>query len=299
MFIFIIEVFNRWINLNSIDSYRRSPFSSSKYSTYFDVYDNLFKDYVNKPITFLEIGVANGGSLFMWREYFGTQARIIGVDLNPEVAIWRDYGFEIYIGSQSDSRFWETLLKEVGSIDIVLDDGGHTFLQQITTVNSLLDAMVPSGLIVIEDTHTSYMNEFAPKPGSTFIDFAFSIVHGINYRYGGFSTNYEKQIYSVHFYESIVAFRINSEKCLPSTSLLNNRNVLSYNARDYRYGDKDVLDISKHRSFYLKLKKNELIYNLFKNLYNFISLIFRRLKNSKERKHIKNQIRFIHKKFKS
>lgn len=284
--------------MNSLDSYRSSPFSSSKHSSYFDVYDELFKDYVNKPITFLEIGVANGGSLFMWRDFFGPQARIIGVDLNPEVAVWRDHGFEIYIGSQSDSNFWETLVKEAGPIDIVLDDGGHTFHQQITTVNSLLDAIVPNGLIVIEDTHTSYMNEFAPKPGRTFMDFAFSVVHGINYRFGSFSSNHEKKIYSIYFYESIVAFKINAGKCMPSSPTINNENVIGYNASDYRYGNnKNTFDISKYRNFYLKLKKFTLIYTLSKNLYSFITLIPKRLKNSRERKYIKNQIRFTHKKF--
>ena len=44
------------------------------------IYENLFHKYIDKKITFVEVGVAKGGSLFMWRDYFGNKAKIIGVD---------------------------------------------------------------------------------------------------------------------------------------------------------------------------------------------------------------------------
>lgn len=60
------------------DSFIKSKYLSIKHSTYFDVYDNLLSKYVGLPITFVEVGVLNGGSLFMWRDFFGENARIIG-----------------------------------------------------------------------------------------------------------------------------------------------------------------------------------------------------------------------------
>ena len=42
----------------------------------------LFNKYVNKKLVFVEIGVLDGGSLIMWRKYFGNKARIIEY-LNP------------------------------------------------------------------------------------------------------------------------------------------------------------------------------------------------------------------------
>jgi len=54
----------------------------------------------------VEIGVANGGSLFMWRSFFGKKARIIGIDFNPTAKKWEKYGFEIFIGNQAHSIFW-------------------------------------------------------------------------------------------------------------------------------------------------------------------------------------------------
>jgi hypothetical protein len=92
-------------NTLSYESYLKSPFKSIKHSTYFDIYDDLFSRYRNKNITFVEIGILGGGSLFMWRDFFGPEARIIGVDLNPSAKKWEGEGFEIFIGSQSDEKF--------------------------------------------------------------------------------------------------------------------------------------------------------------------------------------------------
>lgn len=253
--------------MKSINAFLLSPYSSIKHSTYFDVYDLLFNAFRGKKITFLEVGVLNGGSLFMWREYFGSNARIIGVDLNPSAKRWEDFGFEIFIGDQSDPDFWTTLINQVGTVDIVLDDGGHTYLQQIITVKSLIDHINEDGLIVVEDTHTSYMKNFGSKKGKTFIDWVFEIVNGINYRYGDFNQAYEKKIYSVQFFNSIVSFRINSEKSVKSQSISNNNNYLTEPARGFRYGpkEKDIF-FDMLISF---VKKQKFLYFILKPVYKW------------------------------
>ena len=73
----------------------------------------LFSKYRDKKITFVEIGVLSGGSLFMWRNYFGKDARIIGVELNSEAKKFEKDGFEIFIGNQSDENFWKDFLKKL------------------------------------------------------------------------------------------------------------------------------------------------------------------------------------------
>jgi hypothetical protein len=50
----------------------------------------------------------------MWRNFFGEGARIIGIDLNPDVIKYREFGFEIYIGDQADPEFWRRLLPTLG-----------------------------------------------------------------------------------------------------------------------------------------------------------------------------------------
>ena len=64
--------------------YDSVPYLSIKYDTYFPAYEALFQKYVGREITIVEVGVFSGGSLFMWREFFGPKARIIGIDLNPD-----------------------------------------------------------------------------------------------------------------------------------------------------------------------------------------------------------------------
>ena len=60
-----------------------SPLKSVKHSSYFYAYEELFSDFVDKKLTFVEVGIQNGGSLIMWKNYFGKKARIIGIDNNP------------------------------------------------------------------------------------------------------------------------------------------------------------------------------------------------------------------------
>lgn len=54
-----------------------------KMSNYFNVYERHFSSFRNKDVVILEIGVANGGSLQMWKNYFGNKAKIYGIDINP------------------------------------------------------------------------------------------------------------------------------------------------------------------------------------------------------------------------
>lgn len=108
-----------------IESWRNSPFPSAKISNYFKIHNELFRHLRGTPCTFIETGILNGGSLFMWRKWLGDKARIIGIDLNPESLKWRKEGFEVYIGDQGDPQFWRETLSAIGPFDVLLDDGGH------------------------------------------------------------------------------------------------------------------------------------------------------------------------------
>ena len=115
--------------------FKKSSLFSNKWSSYFSVYDKIFKPYKNKIITFVEIGVLNGGSLLMWKKYFSKNSTIIGIDLNPEAKKLEKYGFKIFIGNQTEKLFWKDFYKKIGKVDILLDDGGHKNLHQISTVH--------------------------------------------------------------------------------------------------------------------------------------------------------------------
>ena len=54
-----------------------------KWDHYFPIYEAHLSHLVGKEFFFLEIGVGQGGSLQMWRKYFGPLATIVGIDHMP------------------------------------------------------------------------------------------------------------------------------------------------------------------------------------------------------------------------
>lgn len=219
------------ISSATYDSFQRSPYKAVKVNSYFAVYDHLLSYYRNQKITFVEVGVLNGGSLFMWRDFLGPNARIIGIDVNPAAKKWEKFGFEIYVGSQSDQAFWDDFKLRVPVIDVLLDDGGHTYDQQIITLEALAPIISDGGLIVVEDTHTSYMRGFGPKKYS-FINYAKNLIDRINMRYFSEASS-EKRFWSIEFFESIVVFRFNKSYSEICPEILKN-NGIDDGAVDFR-----------------------------------------------------------------
>lgn len=236
-------------NSPSYHSFMKSPNRSIKHTTYFAAYDELFSSYRDKEITFVEIGVLGGGSLFMWRDFFGPKARIIGIDLNPGAKKLEEEGFEIFIGSQTDETFWSFFKQKIGQIDILLDDGGHTFEQQIVTTENMLENIKDGGLLVVEDTHTSYMKGFGPNRYS-FIEYTKKIFDNINQRFSKLDTiNSEKRIWSLHVYESIIAFKVNRELTNIKSEGIANEGKHDH-AGDYRFGKPGTLNKSIKKRVY-------------------------------------------------
>lgn len=125
-----------------------------KWRHYFPAYERHLGRFRDRPVKVLEIGVFSGGSLGMWRSYFGSQATIYGVDLEPACRAYEDERTRIFIGDQASPSFWEGVLAEIHDVDIVIDDGGHRANQQIRTLEALLPHLNPGGVYICEDIHT-------------------------------------------------------------------------------------------------------------------------------------------------
>jgi hypothetical protein len=131
----------------------------TKWSHYFDVYHRHFAKFVGTPVRILEIGVYSGGSLEMWREYFGAECTVYGVDIEPSCAQYARDGVEIFIGDQADPNFWARFRSRVPELDIVVDDGGHETEQQVVSLEALLPHLRPGGVYLCEDV-TGFANPF-------------------------------------------------------------------------------------------------------------------------------------------
>ena len=225
-------------DLEIYKSYLASPYLSLKHSAYFQVYEELLSNYRNKKITFVEVGVLNGGSLFMWRDFFGPEARIIGVDFNPLAKRWEEDGFEIFIGSQSSPDFWRDFFSSIGMVDVLLDDGGHTNEQQIVTTHQSIPFIKDGGLLIVEDVHASYFKDFGNPSKYSFINYAKLFIDSINARFPGVEVvknMFSDAVYSAHFYDSIVAFSVDRRKCFVSSWTSNEGQT--FEAEDYRHHD--------------------------------------------------------------
>lgn len=132
-----------------------------KWDHYFDIYEKHFSRFRGTNVNILEIGIYSGGSLEMWRDYFGPAATIHGVDIQPECKVYEELGFNIHIGDQSNDKFWEKFKTEVPTLDIVVDDGSHKPRHQSTTFNALFPYIRPGGVFLCEDIHGYPDNEFA------------------------------------------------------------------------------------------------------------------------------------------
>ncbi|MGQ0631427.1 MAG: class I SAM-dependent methyltransferase [Sporichthyaceae bacterium] len=145
-----------------------------KGTDYLDMYHRHFYQFRGKPVVVVEFGVHKGGSLEMWRDYFGPLAQIHGVDIDPECKRISGPQLTIHIGDQEDRKFLRRLAREIGRIDIVIEDGGHTMAQQVTTFEEIYPRMSKHGVYFAEDLCTSYWPEFGGghrRPG-TFIEHA-------------------------------------------------------------------------------------------------------------------------------
>lgn len=217
--------------LGIYECYEKAPYRSIRHGSYFQVYEECLEKYRNKPLVFVEIGVLDGGSLFMWREYLGPRARVIGIDLNPATKLYEKDGFEIYIGNQADPHFWDEFFSQVGDVDVVLDDGGHGNDEQIVTAHKCIPHIKDGGVLIVEDTHTSYMAVFGNPSKYSFIKWAKLLIDNINSRLPGISAStlpHNRIVYSASFYESIVCFNIDRRKCFQNFATVNSGTTLNH-----------------------------------------------------------------------
>jgi cephalosporin hydroxylase len=166
-----------------------------------------------RPLRLLEIGTRHGGSLQMWRKYFGPEASIWGVDLDSRCAEIDDADLNIRIGSQDDPGFLTDVVEEMGGVDLILDDGSHVARHQMTSLRALFPLLSDGGLYAVEDLHTAYWRDFGGgyHSANSFIEVAKQLIddmHG-NYhrRKDHVGLDARANVPRVAFYDSMVFIR--------------------------------------------------------------------------------------------
>jgi len=275
-----------------LELFNHSQKNSTKWKKYFKVYDDIFKKYQSKKITFVEVGILDGGSLELWKNFFHKDSRIIGVDFNPECKKLNIEGVEIVIGDQSDENFWDNFFKNIGKIDILLDDGGHTNLQQITTTIKSIKNINDDGMLVIEDTHTSYQSEFNNPSSYSFINFSKKLIDDLNYKHPNmpkFRFSLNDFIYSIQYFESLVVFNINRKETYINTKIYNLPRVYEQGIKDFRYKNSlfDKFKSNRYTNLIKKLIKIKLLSPIYKTIILVIKKINGFIDKKKYKKYFK------------
>ena len=180
-----------------------------KWVHYFPIYTRHFTPYVGKPISLLEIGVYRGGSMRMWSRFFGPQARLVGMDIDPVAKAAAGDHYEVVLGDQTDPEALAAVAEQYGPFDVIIDDGGHTMEQQIASVEALFPtALNEGGVYLVEDCHTSYWPDYEGgrgRPG-TFMEWAKERLDDINgyHQPDAVHPTWTRELDGVHIYDSVV-----------------------------------------------------------------------------------------------
>lgn len=172
-----------------------------KWDHYFDIYHRYFQKFVGRNVKIMEIGIYSGGSLELWRNYFGEQVLIYGVDIEKECIAYNNEFTKILVGDQGDRSFLRSIVSATQSIDILVDDGSHIPEHQISTFEEIFPYIRPGGVFLCEDIHGIH---------NDFLDY----VHGLNKGMCAMSNSNEKSVIpttslqrwikSIHVYPYVV-----------------------------------------------------------------------------------------------
>ncbi|WP_284946760.1 hypothetical protein [Acidisoma cladoniae] len=122
---------------------------------YLAFYERFFGALRLEPIKILEVGVLQGASLKVWERYF-PNATIIGADIEPSTARFKNARIKMKILDQSNIQNLVDLGVEHGPFDIIIEDGSHLWEHQITTLKTLFPFLKNHGYYVVEDLQTNY-----------------------------------------------------------------------------------------------------------------------------------------------
>ena len=195
--------------MNLIEIGKKYP-SSKNISGFIQLYEQYFTPLRDSKINILEIGVDNGDSLRIWREFF-SKANICGIDIDKKN--FRINNTNILQGDQSDLNFLKSLVSKYKKFDIIIDDGSHQAKHIIASFNYLFNYLSDNGLYVIEDLQTSYIPRYGGsrinlKKKKSSMNFIKSLTDSINYEKNNrpfFKKNkFDGLIKSINFHQNIV-----------------------------------------------------------------------------------------------
>ena len=127
-------------------------------------YHSLFRSKQNEPLVIAELGILDGASLLMWKDYF-PQAMLYGFD----VSLGLINQFRIKYNNER-TRLGKLDVKDPSSIveafrsagvqfDLIIDDTTHQFEDQLNVIEAVHPYLKPGGMLIIEDIFLAYKEQ--------------------------------------------------------------------------------------------------------------------------------------------
>lgn len=172
-----------------------------KWEHYFEIYDRHLARFRGKSPVIVEIGVYSGGSLGMWQSYFGPGTQVVGIDIEPACKVYEREGVKIVIGDQADRNFWAQFRKDFARVDILIDDGGHRYEQQATSLEEMLPHMAQGGVYICEDIQ---------QRRNAFMRMVCGFADGLNLDAGGVASGLQKAVKGITLYPYVAVFELHA-----------------------------------------------------------------------------------------
>lgn len=198
-------------------------------------YHTHFKELRKKKLNILEIGVGGyekpdegGNSLRAWKFYF-PNSNIYAIDKYDKKQL-EEKRIKIFEGSQTDGSFLENVCRQIGGIDIIIDDGSHVNSHVIESFKFLFPKLKQNGIYVIEDLETAYWpgmggDSINLDNPTTSINFLKTLIDSLNHKEilkpGYVASYFDLNIVELHFYHNIV-FIVKGKNNEESVNIINN-----------------------------------------------------------------------------
>lgn len=152
---------------------------------YADLYDFLFSSLRHKNINLLEIGIARGGSVKSWADYF-ENGNIYAIDYFPYLQrINREFNHP-RITTFYDDAYSELMINKLygKKFDIIIDDGPHTLASQKSFIELYNRLVIPGGYLIVEDIGSIEDARELHKLMSKFTSFSMIVDRNVISNYG-------------------------------------------------------------------------------------------------------------------
>jgi hypothetical protein len=135
------------------------PDTDKRRNGFAQIYAQLFRDFRDKPIRILEIGVLKGGSLWLWTELFPhPETLVVGIDLEiPEDPL--PANAKVHVCDQNDPAGLQRIVAQYGPFDLIFDDGCHFTKETRLCFETLFSSVKDNGYYIIEDWAVGYWDD--------------------------------------------------------------------------------------------------------------------------------------------